>query len=232
MPIAPVRANVRGTRDDQAIWMLTVCPGRDRRGERHLGHRPIVYVAIVRRDEAHRRRHVDWRAARADELQAGDINPPPVRLRTLGQLRKAHERDLAHPRRARVPPRVVIEVEAEASGRNGRGVAPGEELLAGERPARRIEAGGDRVARVARRPRLLRRGSDDRRTRRVAPPWLRRRRLPVTAGEQPASARPSSLRRPRRRRFARARRNPTTGGSGLKAQGSSKPSTIDSEALA
>ncbi len=27
MPIAPVRAKVRGTREDQAIWTLTVSPG-------------------------------------------------------------------------------------------------------------------------------------------------------------------------------------------------------------
>ncbi len=159
-------------------------PGRDRSGERDLRHRPIVHVPVVRCDEAHRRRHVDWRSTRADELQAGDIDPAPVRLRTLGQLREARERDLAHPRRPRVPPRVVIEVESEAGGRNGRGVAPGEELLAGERSARRIEAGRDRIARVARRSRLIRRWSDDRRTGRVAPPWLRRRRLPGTAGER------------------------------------------------
>ncbi len=51
--MAPVRANVRGTRDDQAIWTLTVSPGATGAGERHLGHRAVVEVAIVGRDEAH-----------------------------------------------------------------------------------------------------------------------------------------------------------------------------------
>ena len=57
--------------------------GRHRRGERHLCHRPVVQVAVVGRDEAHGRGDVDRRAARADELQAGDVDPAPVRLGTV-----------------------------------------------------------------------------------------------------------------------------------------------------
>ena len=44
---------VRGTRDVQAIWTLTVSPGATARVERHLRHRAIVGVAVVGRDEAH-----------------------------------------------------------------------------------------------------------------------------------------------------------------------------------
>ena len=137
---------------------LTVSPGATGAASGTSATVRSSEVPVVWRDEAHGGGDVDWRAARADELEARDVDPAPVRLGTVGRVRAARERALAHPRRSRVAPGVVVQVEAEARRRNRRGVAPGEELLAGERAARRVEPRRDRVAGVARRRRAGRGG--------------------------------------------------------------------------
>ena len=76
-----MRANVRGTRDDQAICDVDRFAGRDRRVERHLQHRPIVGVAVVGRDEAQPRRQIAGGAAAPISRTRGDVDPAPVATR-------------------------------------------------------------------------------------------------------------------------------------------------------
>ena len=172
-----------GARDSRGPGDLHVdgFPRRHRRRERHFGHGAVIEVPVVWCDEPHGRGDVDWRAARPDELEARDVNPTPVRLGTIGSVGAARERALAHPRRPRVAPGVVVQVEAEARRRDRRGIAPGEELLAGQRAACRVEPCRNRVARVARRWRGGPRRRHHRRPCRIT--WLRLLRGQLLVGD-------------------------------------------------
>ena len=58
LPMAPVRAKVRGTCAVHLTSMVALPPGGDRLRQRHRHHRLVVRVAVVGRDEALRRREV------------------------------------------------------------------------------------------------------------------------------------------------------------------------------
>ena len=65
LPMAPVRANVRGTCAVHVTSSVTLAARRDRLRQRHGHHRLIVRVAVVRRDEVLRRREVRRRRRRS-----------------------------------------------------------------------------------------------------------------------------------------------------------------------
>ena len=119
------------------------------RRQRHLHHRPVVGIAVVRRDEAGLGDDVSRDAAARDDPQAGDLDPAPVGLRPLRDV-WIGPGALAHPRRPAVAPGVVVEVELQRARRRSRRVAPGEELVAGDRAACRIESRADGVVGVPR----------------------------------------------------------------------------------
>ena len=76
--MAPVRANVRGTRDVQAISTSIVSPGATARAS---GTSATVRSSALPSSGAmnlQARREVDRRAARCDELEARDVDPAPV----------------------------------------------------------------------------------------------------------------------------------------------------------
>ena len=135
---------------------LTVCPGAPGRGQRHLRHRPVVRIAIVRRDEAQARREVGGLPSAAIRRRLVTSIHPQSACGRLSMLVVAGQPALPHPCRGGVAPGVVVEVEAEVRCGRRRDVAPGEQLVAVQRPARGIEAGGDGVAGVSRRARLRR----------------------------------------------------------------------------
>jgi hypothetical protein len=127
--------------------------GPDRRVELNLRQRPILGVPVVGRDESQPGREIDRRAARPDHAEIGDVDRSPVLFRPRRRVPVACQQAFANPGRAGVAPGVVIKVEAQARRGAGRHVAPRDQLVAFERPARRIQTGGDGVVGVARRPR-------------------------------------------------------------------------------
>jgi hypothetical protein len=123
LPIAPVRATVRGTCAVQAISMLTPAARLDRLRQRHRQHRLVVRVVIVGRDETPGR----------GPLAAVDGNRRDVEARPLvgaapAVVVAAAQRPFAHERRAGVLPRVPVEVELEIRRRPAGDVAPGDRL--------------------------------------------------------------------------------------------------------
>src|SRR5215216_7197494 len=84
---------------------------RDRSIEWHLDYRSILRVPIVRRNKTNSRRQVRRRTIRTDSLEAGDVDPAPVRVLTIARRGIPATGSFAHPGRFVVAPRVVIQME-------------------------------------------------------------------------------------------------------------------------
>ncbi len=148
LPTAPVRANVRGTcavQDDDDVGAAS---GLDRLRQRHRHHGLVVRVVVVGRDEAFR-----GRAFAAGDGYRGDLDVRPVAGAKVWIVGAAGERALAHERRARVLPRVPVEVKLQIRRRPAGDVPPRDRFGAGDRAGRRVQARGDGVAGVSRRQR-------------------------------------------------------------------------------
>ena len=152
LPIAPVRAKVRGTCAVHAISIVARAARRDRLRQRDRHHRLIVRVAVVGRDEALARRS-DRSADGVVERDRRDVDAAPL----VGGARLI----AAMPPSARSRMNVdVVSFQAfqyrwnwsSVAGVAG-DVAPDDRFGAGDRAGRRVERGRDGVAGVARRER-------------------------------------------------------------------------------
>ena len=105
--------------------------GRYDRGQRHFGHRPVVQVPIVGRDEAQPGLKIGGGAVQAQQPDAGQIDRGQVGLGAI-RCRAAGKTDLTHPGRIGVAPGVVVEMEAQRPRGPAGEVAPGELFFAGD----------------------------------------------------------------------------------------------------
>ena len=139
--------------------------GDNRLWQRDRHHRLIVPVAVVGGEKPLRRRDVDsfdsvsvvrrirlepGPGSRSDDRDGGDVDAAAILLAPV-PVDRAAERGLAHPGGAIVAPRVPVEMDLQVVDRRRGDVAPGDDFGSGDGPRRRIQAGVDRVAGVARR---------------------------------------------------------------------------------